>query len=335
VRAFEAAVERARYEADRARRQFDRVEPENRLVARGLEGEWEARLGEVARAEASLAEQRSRRPVSLSGEEAAWLARAGADLRAVFDADSTTTAERKQLLRTVLSDVTVTVDPETREAGLEIRFEGGARVARTVPAPRRGWRVPRTDEDTVELVRRLAVHYGDAEIARILARQGRATATGLSFTRERVNALRQGHGIPAAPPPDRADRAEDGAIMSLSEAREALGVSSATVCRWLRDGFLAGFQLTPAGPWHVRVDERLRARIVPDLPAGWVGLEEAAVALGVARQTVLDRVKRGELQAVHVNRGRRSGLAIELPGASQQSARLFEDERLAREGAAA
>jgi len=319
--AFEAAVERAQYEAERARRQFDAVEPENRLVARSLEAEWEARLAEVARAEAALADQRSRRPITLTDEEAAWLQRAGADLRAVFDADSTTMAERKQLLRTVLAEVTVTVDSDTKEAILQIRFEGGACVQRTVPPPRRGWHIPATDEKTVALVRRLACHYNDSEIARILSRQGRKTATGRSFSRERVNALRQSRGIPAAPPPS--PGANDGAqIMSLTQARGELGVSDVTLYRWLRDGFIAGVQLTPGGPWHIRVDDQLRAKIVPELPPGWVGLNEAAQMLGVARQTVLDRVRRGELQAIHVNRGRRSGLAIEIPNA-EQCARLF------------
>ncbi len=323
LRAFEAALERARYEADRARRQFDAVEPENRLVARGLEAEWEARLAEVHRAEHALAERRAKRPVSLTDEETAWLQRAGADLRAVFEADSTTMAERKQLLRTVLSEVIVTVDSDTKEGKLEIRFEGGACLQRTVPPPRQGWHIPATDEDTIELIQRLACHYNDSEIARILSRQGRTTAKGLPFTRERVNALRQRRGIPAAPPPSRqlADGAE---IMSLTEATRELGVGSATLYRWLHDGFITGFQLTPGGPWHIAVDDELRAKIVPELPPGWVRLAEAARILGVARQTVLDRVKRGELQAIHVTRGRRSGLAIEIPTTEPQSASLFD-----------
>lgn len=320
--AFEAAVERARYGAERARRQFDAVEPENRLVARGLEAELETRLVEVARAEQALAEQRSRRPLSLTDQEAEWLQHAGADLRAVFDADTTTTAERKQLLRTVLSEVTVTIDPHTKEGNLRVCFEGGACVERTVPPPRRGWHIPATDEDTVELVRRLACHYNDTRIAQVLSRQGRKTATGRSFNRERVNALRQSRGIPA-PPPSARDIGDDAVMMSLTEARRALGVSSATLYRWLRDGFIAGSQLTPGGPWHIRVDDELRSKIVPEPPAGWVGLKDAAAILGVARQTVLDRVKRGELQAIHVNRGKRSGLAIEIPNAKQQNGQLL------------
>ena len=112
--------------------------------------------------------------------------------------------------------------------------------------------------------------------------------------------------------------------MSLGETERALGVSATTLYRWLREGFIAGTQLTPGGPWHIRVDDQLRTKIVPQIPPGWVGLNEAARALGVARQTVLDRVRHGELRAVHVKRGQRSGLAIEIGPPHDQYGRLFD-----------
>ena len=118
--AFEAAVERAGYEAERARRQFEAVEPENRLVARGLESAWETRLIELRRAPRQRWPPSMEKTLSLGDEELAWLTRAGADLRAVFDAETTTTAERKQLLRTILSEVMITLDPETKVAQLGI-----------------------------------------------------------------------------------------------------------------------------------------------------------------------------------------------------------------------
>ena len=70
---FELAVERARYEADRARRQYDAVEPENRLVARSLEREWEGKLAAARQAENDLRAQQARRPVTLTGDELAWI----------------------------------------------------------------------------------------------------------------------------------------------------------------------------------------------------------------------------------------------------------------------
>jgi len=93
----------------------------------------------------------------------------------------------------------------------------------------------------------------------------------------------------------------------LGEAERLLGVSKATLYRWIREGFITAEQITPGAPWRIRIDQALRDRIQPEAPDGWLGLDEAAKALGVARQTVLHKVQRGELQAVHVNRGRRKG----------------------------
>jgi DNA invertase Pin-like site-specific DNA recombinase len=315
LRVFETAAERASFEAERARRQFDACEPENRLVARSLERAWEERLAAQRHAEAELAAQRSKRPATLSTEEAAWLSRAGADLRGVFDARTTTVRERKQLLRAVIEEVVITVDPPAGVAKGHIAWEGGATTAIEVILPRRGDQAIRTDEETVELVRRLAEHYDDATIARHLARQNRATATGLAFTKDRVAHLRRTRAIPGPPGPEAVSPNRDDADMvGITQAQAALGVSRATVHRWLADGFIAGEQDAPGGPWRVRIDADMRARVVPEIPEGWVGLADAAKTMGIARHTVLDRVRRGEIEAVHVNRGRRSGLAIRIPG---------------------
>ena len=126
LRVFELAAERARYEAGRARRQYDAVEPENRLVARTLERALEDKLAAQRQAERDLIAQQARRPVQLTDAELAWLARAGADVRAVFNAPGTTFRERKQLLRAILAEVAVTVDTTARTAAIAIIWQGGA-----------------------------------------------------------------------------------------------------------------------------------------------------------------------------------------------------------------
>ncbi len=321
LRAFELAVERARFEADRARRQFDQVEPENRLVARTLERAWEQRLAQLRQAEADLAAQQARRPVTLTATELAWLERAGADLRRVFQAPTTTARERKQLLRAVLSEVVVTVDTTQRTAQLRIVWQGGQASELTMPMTKSGGHFRTTDEDTVELVRRLAVHYDDIQIALILSRQHRRTGSGLAFTRARVASLRASRGIPASPRTPVVAASDDALVVGVQQAEQLLGVSKVTIYRWLREGFIVGEQLTPGGPWHIRIDDAVRSRIVPEVPEGWLGLDEAAKALGVARQTVLHRVQRGELAAVHVNRGKRKGLRIQV---EREQAGLFD-----------
>ena len=111
---FERALERARFEAGRAHRQYDNIEPENRLVARTLEAVLEDKLTAVRTAENQLAAQQARRPVTLTEEETAWITTAGADLRAIFQAPATTNAQRKELIRAVITEVTVTVAGQHR-----------------------------------------------------------------------------------------------------------------------------------------------------------------------------------------------------------------------------
>jgi DNA invertase Pin-like site-specific DNA recombinase len=324
ISVFELAAERARYEAGRARRQFDAVEPENRLVARTLEAAWEEALRKSRQADADLTAQRARRPERLSEEEVAWLQRAGADLRAVFYAPSTTWRQRKQLVRALVAEVVVTCRPVERQADVVVIWEGGAKT-NFVLALNKPVHSRTTEEATVDLVRRLAARYDDKTIAQVLSKQGRRTGTGLAFTKSRVRHLRTTRGIPAYQPDETVTPAEDNVdVVSVPAAASLLGVSRSTVYRWLADGFISGEQLTPEGPWHVKVTDELRGRIVPEVPPGWLVLDEAAEALRVARQTVLHKVQRGELEAVYVNRGKRKGLRINVETADVG---LFETGR--------
>src|SRR5204863_7123210 len=159
--------------------------------------------------------------------------------------------------------------------------------------------------------RRLAAYYDDATIASILARQHRRTGTGLTFTKARVGQLRKTHRI-AGPDPSVTPPCDDGEVVGVTRAAAELGVGVGTVYRWLADGFVAGEQLTPGAPWQIRLNEELRSKVAEQAPAGWLPLDQAARALGVARQTVLHKVQRGELAAVHVRRGRRGRLHIQV-----------------------
>jgi excisionase family DNA binding protein len=313
--AFELAVERARYEAGRAGRQYDTVEPENRLVARTLERAWEDKLTAVGQAENDLRTQQARRPVSLTSQELGWITTAGADVKAVFWAPTTAIPERKQLIRAVIAEVVLTIHDQQRIAGLRIIWQGGAITELTMPMTKKGGHTRTTSEDTVALVRRLAEHYEDKTIAVILAKQHRRTGTGLTWTKARVKALRVSRDIPAWQPPDQGNvstGSEDSPMLTVPQAAAELGVSKYTVYRWLRDGFITGEQLTPAAPWRIRVDQPLRDKIAPQAPPGWLPLDQAATTLGIARQTVLHKVQRGELAAILVNRGQRQGLRIQV-----------------------
>ena len=321
VRSAELELERAQIHADRARRQFDACEPENRQVARTLEREWEQRLTEVRHAERALAEVTAKRPSPLSNEEIAWCRRAGADLRKVFDAPTTTDRDRKQLLRAILTDVVVTVDRDSQQHTAELRvvWEGGQITEHVVALPRTGSHTRCTDQDTIALVRQLAERYPDKQIAAILARQRRVTGAGNPFTAHRVAGLRAHHKIPACPVRATSD---DGEVVTIGKAASELGVSTATVHRWLREGFIVGEQITPGAPWQIRLTDELRKRVCEHAPDGWLPLSDAAKALGVACQTVLHKVQRGELASVYAHNGKRKGLRIQV---KPEQTGLFEN----------
>jgi excisionase family DNA binding protein len=305
------AVERAQFEADRAQRQYDACEPENRLVARTLEARFETALGELERERHKLAELDSRRPEPLTPAERQALAQIAADLPRLWAAPTTTDRDRKELLRTLIGEIVVTVCDTPRRAQVEICWEGGARTQLMVSLVHRGVESTRTPEDTVELIRKLAAHTNDRQIAAILNKQGRRTGTGQPFTDPRVKFLRQKHGIRAAPPPD-----PDSDLYTIEQAARELGVNTTTIYRWLRAGLLPGEQTTIHAPWRIRLTDEVRARFVPDVPDGYLPLAAAAKRLGCARQTVLHKVQRRELDAVQVTTGRRKGLRIKVSDAT-------------------
>jgi hypothetical protein len=304
-------VEQARYHAARAERRYLAVDPDNRLVARGLEAAWEHALRGLADAEAELARRQTTRPAPLTPEEKQAILALGDDLGAVWDAPTTTDKDRKQLLRTLLEEVNITLhrDDPGPHAAVVLRWKGGAISELTVPLRRRQPKI-RTDENTIDLIRRLAVHYPDAVIAGILNRQGRRTARGLSYTASRVQSLRYHWKIPCH---QAAGQEPEGEPLNVTAAARQLGIAPSTLLRWLNDGFVAGEQVTPGAPWRIRLTSQLRGMLTDTAPDGWVPLGYATQALGVSRQTVLQKVKRGELNAVLTRTGRRKGLRIELP----------------------
>jgi DNA invertase Pin-like site-specific DNA recombinase len=305
-------AEQARYNAARAERRYQAVDPDNRLVARGLENAWEKALTELAAAQAELARRQAARPKTLAAAERAAILALSDDLGQVWDTPTTTDKDRKQVLRTLLDEVNITIrrDHDAGHADLVLRWKGGAISELTIPVKRKPLSRLRTSEDTISLVRRLAVHYPDAKIAWILNRQHRRTARGLSFTANRVQSLRHHWHIPCHQP---TGEPVEGELRNVTQAARELRIAPSTLLRWLDDGFVAGEQITPGAPWQIRLTHQLRAMLTDSTPDGWVPLAYATQALGVSRQTVLQKVKRGELRAVLTRTGRRKGLRIELP----------------------
>jgi len=265
-----------------------------------------------------LRRREQQRPTKLDQEQLKHLQMLGSDIHHVWDAPTTTNRDRKELLRTLLEDVVLNLKRAQGHAHLTLRWRGGAITTLDVAVPKFRPMGPRTDEDTISLLRRLAALYPDEVIAGILNRQGRKTATGERFTANQVGSLRRYRNIPRFQPPAEAPTGE---LVSIRKAAQILGMNTSSIHRWLADGFIAGEQVTPGAPWQIRITDELRGRIVQQAPPEYLPMLETTLKLGVSRQTVLQRVKCGELEAVLVRQGRRKGLRIKV--VDQQPA-LFE-----------
>ncbi len=274
-------VERTRYEAHRAERRYRNVEPENRLVARGLETEWENRLRDLAAAEAELRRREQQRPDPIGPEQLKRIQMLGSDIRQVWTAPAITDRDRKELLRTLLEEVILNLKRAGGHAHLTLRWRGGAITVLDVSVPRFKPMGPRTDEDTISLLRRLAALYPDEVIAGILNRQDRKTATGERFTANQVGSLRRYRNIPRFQP---SAEPTTGELVSIRKAAHILGMNTSSIHRWLTDGFIAGEQVTPGAPWQIRITDQLRARIVQQAPPEYLPMLETTMELGVSRK---------------------------------------------------
>jgi len=190
-RQWELRLEGAHYAARLAQRRYEQIDPENRLVARSLERQWEAKLREVERLEAEFARQQSRSPLTLDATQCQQLANLVQDLPKVWHAETTSCAERKTLLQLLVADVTLT----RRETDIlaQIRWHTNELDTYEVPLPSRG--APPVSEAVVERVRTLSRTHTDSQIADALNQAGIQTPQGKPFTARRVQGLRRRYEI--------------------------------------------------------------------------------------------------------------------------------------------
>ena len=237
-------LEAARYEARRAQKQFDAVDPENRLVADELERRWNQALQRVGELEGRLDEHADNvvRVAPATVDEFQSLA---ADLEAIWNGSGADARLKKRIVRTLIHEVVVDVDSTAGEVILVIHWCGGVHTELRLPRRRRG-SCTATSKDIVAAVRSLARICDDTAIAGILNRNGLRTGRGNRWTRGRVTSLRCTNSIPVH------TAAEDGAVqnwLTLTDAAAFLGVSSRTLRLAVEQGRIEGEHPFPDGPW--------------------------------------------------------------------------------------
>jgi len=216
-------LEAARYAADRAFRQYDAADPENRLVTSELEMRWNKALARVGEIEARITKHHTvtPQPSPMSVSQMTALAE---NLRTVWTAPTTDARLKKRIVRTLINEVVADLDDGTSEIVLVIHWVGGAHTELRLPKRRRGQRNA-TPDDIVDAVRQLVLIANDDLIAGVLNRNGLTTGNGNRWTRERVTALRSYRKIPVFRP--RIDGVEP--WLNLSSAAKLLGTTPKTL----------------------------------------------------------------------------------------------------------
>jgi DNA invertase Pin-like site-specific DNA recombinase len=254
-RQWQLRVERARYAAERAWRQFDAVEPENRLVARTLERQWEEHLRALEQVEQEAeAHLRRERQVLSSADRAAILALAE-DLPALWQAPTTTAIERKRLLRLLVREVIIDQQRERGRVWFQINWQTGAHSEHWLVRRVQAYAQHADLEHLQGRVRALnAEHKLDAEIAAVLNGEGLRTARGQAFTGALVWILRNRWGIATVNPASNPPRWPDGSY-SIHGAATVLGVYPGTIFQWLHRGRLQGQQIATGLAWRIPLTE--------------------------------------------------------------------------------
>jgi DNA invertase Pin-like site-specific DNA recombinase len=241
-KALELALERARYEEKRARRQFDAVEPENRLVAGELEARWNGALAQVVEAEARLAAA-GKAAEPLSQRQKQELAALSEDLMALWNHPDAPIQLKKRILRTVLTEIIIDNDADSATHRLRLHWAGGVHTELRVERNKPGQHRHSADRSVIELVSELAKICQDKTIAAILNRLGYKTGQEKTWNASRVAGLRGYHKI--AP-----FQKQDGWVTQEEAARE-LQVSDTVVKRLIRERVLPAKQVVKFAPWII------------------------------------------------------------------------------------
>jgi len=236
-------LEAARYAADRAFRQYDAADPENRLVTGELEARWNRALARAAEIERRLGDRDASAPLRpvLAEVSFATLAK---DLAAVWAAPTTDARLKKRIVRTVIHEAIADLDDATSEIVIVLHWVGGAHTEHRLPRRRRGQRNA-TPADLLEAIRTLALIAKDDVIAGILTRNGLKTGNGNRWTRERVTSLRSNYAIPVY------RAAEDGVEpwLNLNRAAGVLRIAPRTLRLAAERGEIEAKHPMPDGPW--------------------------------------------------------------------------------------
>ena len=303
-RQWQLRLERARYAVQLAQRQYDAVDPENRLVARELEKRWNDALAALHELEHdySVVQRTDLAPLDEADQQA--VRQLAQDLPVLWQASTTTMADRKRLLRSVIREVALTADRETRSARFTITWSGGAVTHHAVACPPLGWHCL-TDPVVVQRIREWAATCPDHLIAERLNADGQLTQTGKPWTFQRVHSLRKQYQIATGCPVDPASCAPRGdGLIPVKAAARRLKVSDSLVNLWAKQGVILSDQRSLGSVRWVSLTEADLARLdgstmSEHLPT----ITEVMEQRGLTRDEVWALVRAGSYTAYRARHG--------------------------------
>lgn len=244
-RQIENALQAAKFEAARAQRQFDAVDPDNRLVAGELERRWNERLAAMRVIEDDLSRFVSMPTQSLSPDDRERLLSLGRDLARAWDSNGATIETKKKIIRLLINEIIV--DLVGDDITMIVHWQGGDHTRLQIKKNKGGQTRWVTDADVIDLVHALARHMPDHTIAAVLNRSGKATGRGNSWTRSRVCSVRHQKDIAVYREGERGERGE----VTLFGAAETLAVSPSTIRRLIASRILKAAQVCKGAPWII------------------------------------------------------------------------------------
>jgi len=248
----ELALQQARYEAERAHKQYNLADPENRLVAAELEHRWNEALEVVQALEGELAQQQSQQ-TNYGPEEQRQLVALGEELQRVWYHPQADSALKKRIVRAVVKEIVLTMSSDMVTA--MVHWEGGDHSEIKFPRTRSGEHRWTTNVETERIIRELTRLTTDKAIVSLLNRLGKKTAKGNSWTAGRLAAFRSDRGIPMFREGELEERGE----MTAEQVAATLGLSSRGVYKLIRDGKLPARQVCFGAPWIIKRSDLDRA----------------------------------------------------------------------------
>ena len=296
-RQWRLRLERARYETERAERQYNAVEPENRVVARTLETRWNEKLLELQQVERDYEEARHAKKLVLTPKDKKAILALAKDLPKVWRATTTTHADRKRILRLMIQDAVLSpVDLPERSTKIRLLWKTGAITEVMAPRPRLPSRTP---EDVIDTIRQLAAQrLADIEIAEELNRRGIKSGRGRPFTLMAVKMIRSNYEIPAGRLPGghlpSRDRDERGRY-SVRGLAARYRVTDHIVRYWVAIGVLVPEREYRRGPMWFTITPQVDARIQKKKRNG----------RGPKAQKKPQKARSGQKQRAHHSKARR------------------------------